>query len=210
MAAVKNLRSSLIKEFEEITYAKVVLLGSMAVGKTSLVKKFCFDKFKNNQPSTIHVDFATVKVLLPDMNKPIVLQIWDTVGQERFSNMNVSFMRRAAAAIVIYNVTDRESFFRIDEFLSDIERVIPEAEVVIVGNKEDLGDRVISSEEGETLAKSHDYEFMETSALTGHNVDSLFHGIARALYKKNLQAKNDVLKLTGSATQKKKSSCCKS
>ncbi|ORX61662.1 ras-domain-containing protein [Hesseltinella vesiculosa] len=166
--------SSPLKKF------KMVFLGEQSVGKTSLITRFMYDTFDNTYQATIGIDFLSKTMYLSD--RTVRLQLWDTAGQERFRSLIPSYIRDSSVAVVVYDISNRESFNSISKWIDDVraERG-SEAIVVLVGNKTDLEKREVTSEEGEKRAKDLNVMFFETSAKAGHNVKNLFKRIAQAL-----------------------------
>uniref|UniRef100_A0A3P8PIS9 RAB6A, member RAS oncogene family n=1 Tax=Astatotilapia calliptera TaxID=8154 RepID=A0A3P8PIS9_ASTCA len=113
----------------------------------------------------------------------IRLQLWDTAGQERFRSLIPSYIRDSAAAVVVYDITNVNSFQQTTKWIDDV-RTERGSDVIImlVGNKTDLADkRQVSIEEGERKAKELNVMFIETSAKAGYNVKQLFRRVAAAL-----------------------------
>lgn len=160
---------------------KVVFLGDEAAGKTSLVRRYMYDTFEESIQATIAMDFQSKTVYLDD--RTVRLQLWDTAGQERFRSLIPSYIRDAAAAVVVYDLTKRSSFLGTKKWIDDVrtERGA-DAVVALVGNKSDLtSQREVSTEEGRRQADEMGVTFVETSAKLGHNVTSLFQCVASAL-----------------------------
>lgn len=161
---------------------KVVFLGDEAAGKTSLVRRYMYDTFELSIQATIGMDFQSKTVYLED--RTIRLQLWDTAGQERFRSLIPSYIRDAAAAVVVYDVTKRGSFVGIRKWIEDVRAERGEAAVVaLLGNKCDLGDsREVSTDEGRQQAEELGaIVFHETSAKDGTNVAPLFQQLADRL-----------------------------
>uniref|UniRef100_A0A060T4Y8 ARAD1C45540p n=1 Tax=Blastobotrys adeninivorans TaxID=409370 RepID=A0A060T4Y8_BLAAD len=160
---------------------KLVFLGEQSVGKTSLLSRFMYDSFDAQYKATIGIDFMSKTMYLPD--RTIRLQLWDTAGQERFRTLIPSYIRDSNVAIVVYDITNRQSFMDAGKWIDDVKaergsQVI----IVLVGNKTDLGDkREVTEEEGETKAKQMGAIFIETSAKAGYNVKNLFKKVAMEL-----------------------------
>uniref|UniRef100_A0A8D3BVD4 Ras-related protein Rab-6A n=1 Tax=Scophthalmus maximus TaxID=52904 RepID=A0A8D3BVD4_SCOMX len=149
---------------------KLVFLGEQSVGKTSLITRFMYDSFDNTYQATIGIDFLSKTMYLED--RTIRLQLWDTAGQERFRSLIPSYIRDSAAAVVVYDITNVNSFQQTTKWIDDV-RTERGSDVIImlVGNKTDLADkRQITTEEGEQRAKEMNVLFIETSAKTGYNV----------------------------------------
>ena len=162
---------------------KIIVIGNSGVGKSCLTLKATQDIFKEDFTSTIGFQFFSFHVKIND--KIIKLQIWDTCGQEIYRSLITNFYRSTALAIICYSVTDRKSFEETEIWLRNVKaNSDPNCKVFLIGNKIDLSDRVVSTEEGINLKKDHGFEcFMETSAKDGINVRELFVNCALSLYK---------------------------
>ncbi|XP_059680594.1 ras-related protein Rab-41 isoform X1 [Gavia stellata] len=149
---------------------KLVFLGEQSVGKTSLITRFMYDSFDNTYQATIGIDFLSKTMYLED--RTVRLQLWDTAGQERFRSLIPSYIRDSTIAVVVYDITNLNSFQQTSKWIDDV-RTERGSDVIImlVGNKTDLADkRQITTEEGEQRAKELNVMFIETSAKTGYNV----------------------------------------
>ncbi|KAJ1915332.1 hypothetical protein IWQ60_008470 [Tieghemiomyces parasiticus] len=157
--------------------AKVVILGSQSVGKTSLVIRYVQKTFSPNCPSTIGASFMATKLLVDGYK--IRLQIWDTAGQDRFRPMAPMYYRGATAAILVYDITSAKSFEEIDSWIKVLQ---------IVGNKCDLEHlREVSTEEAEAYGKKQlgpDHTLFEVSAKDDEDVDEMFTHITRRILNK--------------------------
>ncbi|CAM8920900.1 unnamed protein product [Rhodiola kirilowii] len=163
--------------------AKLVLLGDMGTGKTSLVLRFVKGQFYDYQESTIGAAFFTQVLSLNEGT--IKFDIWDTAGQERYHSLAPMYYRGAAAAVVVYDLTSMESFLRAKKWVLELQRQgNPNLVMFLVANKADLHDkRKVSAEEGEQYAKENGLSFLEASAKTAQNVNELFYEIAKKLAK---------------------------
>ncbi|XP_027233706.1 ras-related protein Rab6 isoform X3 [Penaeus vannamei] len=160
---------------------KLVFLGEQSVGKTSLITRFMYDSFDNTYQATIGIDFLSKTMYLED--RTVRLQLWDTAGQERFRSLIPSYIRDSTVAVVVYDITNANSFHQTSKWIDDV-RTERGSDVIImlVGNKTDLSDkRQVSTEEGERKAKELNVMFIETSAKAGYNVKQLFRRVAAAL-----------------------------
>eukprot|EP00053_Salpingoeca_punica_P004122 m.47282 g.47282 ORF g.47282 m.47282 type:complete len:208 (-) comp12620_c0_seq1:318-941(-) len=160
---------------------KLVFLGEQSVGKTSLITRFMYDSFDNTYQATIGIDFLSKTMYLED--RTVRLQLWDTAGQERFRSLIPSYIRDSSVAVVVYDITNRNSFQQTSKWIDDV-RTERGQDVIImlVGNKTDLADkRQVSTEEGEAKAKELNVMFIETSAKVGSQVKQLFKRVAAAL-----------------------------
>ncbi|KAH9556174.1 hypothetical protein CY35_07G012100 [Sphagnum magellanicum] len=136
-------------------------------------------------------------------NKPIKLQIWDTAGQESFRSITRSYYREAAGALLVYDITRRETFNHLASWLEDArQHANSNMTIMLIGNKCDLAHRrAVSTEEGEQFAKENGLVFMETSAKTVHNVEDAFINTASKIYQKIeegiFDVSNEVVLTTG-------------
>jgi len=163
---------------------KVLIIGNSGVGKSCLLLRFAENLFSENYISTIGVDFKIRKIQLE--GKTIKLQIWDTAGQERFKTITKSYYRGSNGIVVVYDITDRESFEHVQHWMSEIDmHASSDVCRLLVGNKADLTEeRTVKTEEGETLARQFGIPFLETSAKESLNVEVMFNTMAAAMKKK--------------------------
>ncbi len=157
---------------------KLVFLGDIYVGKTSIINQFMFENFDINYQATIGIDFLSKTLSVDD--KSMRLQLWDTAGQERFRSLIPNYIRDSSAAIIVFDVTNRQTFTSLEKWVEDVRNERGTSVVVaIVGNKTDKNEeRCIPLEEAEEKAKLLGTIYHETSAKTGHNVKELFVKIA--------------------------------
>ncbi|XP_076887601.1 ras-related protein RABA5a-like [Bidens hawaiensis] len=161
---------------------KIVLIGDSAVGKSNLLARFARDEFYPNSKSTIEVEFQTQKIDIK--GKEIKAQIWDTAGQERFRAVTSAYYRGAVGALLVYDISRRQTFDSIGRWLNELHTHSDMNVVsILVGNKSDLKDaREVSMEEGKLLAESEGLFFMETSALDSSNVTAAFETVVKEIY----------------------------
>lgn len=168
---------------------KLILIGDEGTGKSSLMTRFCDQHFSSSYVATIGVDFKirTIEVDVEGGARAVVkMQMWDTAGQERFNSITKSFYRGAHVLVVVYDVTNRESFNHVTRWLSGCLEVtgstIP---TCLIGNKSDLERiRQVDTEEGATLASHHGMHFTEASAKDGDNVATVFSEMAAQYVRK--------------------------
>lgn len=161
---------------------KLVLIGDSGVGKSCLLLRFANAKFSETYISTIGVDFRfkTVKV----DGKTIKLQIWDTAGQGRFRTITSSYYRGADGIILVYDITHRESFDHVSDWLEEITKHASEACCkLIVGNKSDAPGRAVTTDEARVKADELHIPFLETSAKASTNVEEAFLTMAATLLR---------------------------
>jgi small GTP-binding protein len=161
---------------------KIVLLGDSGVGKSNLLTRFVHNTFAADSKSTIGVEFATKSI--ETEGRRVKLQIWDTAGQERFRAITSAYYRGALGALLIYDVTRRETFAGVEKWLDELRQHADERVfVMLVGNKSDLRHlRQVEKEAASALAERHDIGFIETSAADGLGVEVAFHRVATAIF----------------------------
>ena len=160
--------------------------------------------------TTIGIDFK-IKIINLE-NKLIKLQIWDTAGQERFRTITKTYYKGAHGIILTYDVTDQDSFKNIRNWIKQIEaNAQGNVKRVLVGNKCDKPDRVVTEEEGKKLADDYSMSFFETSAKTNKNVTEVFYHLTKEILKANEGNKElSGKKLTKTDNSKEgKRRCCK-
>ena len=165
---------------------KLVLLGESSVGKSSLVLRFVKGQFHEFQESTIGAAFLTQTVQIDDTT--VKFEIWDTAGQERYHSLAPMYYRGAQAAIVVYDITNKESFQKAQTWVKELQRqASPNIVIALAGNKIDLANkRVVTFEEAKAYADECSLLFMETSAKTAANVMDIFTSIAKKLPKNDV------------------------
>ncbi|XP_026543529.1 ras-related protein Rab-4B [Pseudonaja textilis] len=163
---------------------KFLVIGSAGTGKSCLLHQFIESKFKQDSNHTIGVEFGSKVVTVG--GKTVKLQIWDTAGQERFRSVTRSYYRGAAGALLVYDITSRETYNALTNWLTDA-RTLASLNIVIIlcGNKKDLdADREVTFLEASRFAQENELMFLETSALTGENVEEAFLKCARTILNK--------------------------
>eukprot|EP00479_Gromia_sphaerica_P007717 TRINITY_DN2673_c0_g1_i1.p1 TRINITY_DN2673_c0_g1~~TRINITY_DN2673_c0_g1_i1.p1 ORF type:complete len:183 (-),score=38.53 TRINITY_DN2673_c0_g1_i1:300-848(-) len=164
------------------------MIGDSGVGKSCLLLRFADDSFTTSFITTIGIDFR-IKTVEID-GKRCKLQIWDTAGQERFRTITQAYYRGAMGILMVYDVTDEESFKNIRNWIQNIEaHASDNVEKVLVGNKCDMDDkRAVSQGQGKELAEEYSIPFYETSAKSGEHVEEAFVGIARQIRSRQVSA----------------------
>eukprot|EP00347_Sterkiella_histriomuscorum_P016491 403352976 len=160
---------------------KVVFLGDQSVGKTSIIHRFIYDSFDENYQATIGIDFMSHKMYVED--KIIILNLWDTAGQERFKSLIPSYIKDSAVAIVVFDITSRQSFQSVDKWIEDAKNLRDDDVLLILaGNKADLADqRQVSYEEATDYAAKRNIMYFEVSARAGTNITMCFNQLAKKL-----------------------------
>lgn len=184
---------------------KVVFVGNSAVGKTSFLRRLCEDHFFPGVAATVGIDYRVKTVCVDDSQ--VALQLWDTAGQERYRCITQQFFRKADGVIVMYDLTARQSFLCVRQWLSSVEEAVGDhLPVLLLGNKVDKEtEREVPRGLGEQLAKENNLLFYECSAFSGHNTqESLLH-LARVLKEQEDTEKGDTVQVGCPA---KKKPCC--
>jgi len=156
---------------------KIIMIGDSGVGKSCVLKAFMGDPYQPGYTSTIGVDFEIKPVVLE--GKTVNLQIWDTAGQERFRTITTSYYRSSDTILMVYDVTDQNTFKNLDSWLEDV-RLYARKNVLIIllGNKVDLPDeREVDFKVAEEFAQRNGMEYVEVSAKEGVNVQEAFKKI---------------------------------
>lgn len=153
---------------------KLLIIGNSSVGKTSFLFRYADDAFTSAFVSTVGIDFKVKTVYKNE--KRIKLQIWDTAGQERYRTITTAYYRGAMGFILMYDITNEESFAAVQDWSTQIKTYSwDNAQVILVGNKCDMGDeRVVSVDSGRLLAEQLGFEFFEASAKENVNVKQTF------------------------------------
>jgi small GTP-binding protein len=161
---------------------KFIIVGNSAVGKSCLLLRFDEDRFQPIHDVTVGVTFSIKMVQIEGQD--VKVQIWDTAGQEIFRSITRSYYRDSACAIIVYDITDKSSFDKVEEWIRDVCNLAPpDCLLVLFGNKVDLEQqRAILAEQGQDLADRHGLLFFETSAATGRNVAHAFNECVTAVY----------------------------
>ena len=192
-------------KFEDI---KLITLGNSTVGKSSFMIKYIDNSFTFNYTTTLGVDFKQKKIKLKN-GKDVRLRIFDTAGQERFKSVSLSFIKKADGVILIYDISDLDSFEAVDNWIKSIKEIGKEKlPIVLVGNKCDLSDdeRKISLKEGQDKANEFQIPFYETSCKDGINIKEVFEKLVDDIIEKGNKNIRGEFKILNKG--KKKEKCC--
>ncbi|KAF9764698.1 Ras-related protein Rab-5A [Nosema granulosis] len=181
-------------ELKSYTY-KMVVLGYYSVGKSSLVLKYVKGEFNPNEESTIGASFLTKTMFVNDYS--IKFEIWDTAGQERYNSLIPMYYRGAQVALIVYDITSRESFETAKRWVEELKFEKPSEFIkVLIGNKTDLEkDRQVQTLEAREYAAQHNLSFLETSAKEDINVSKIFETVAIKVPKEKPRPQKKGLKL---------------
>ena len=179
---------------EEIESCKVVLIGESGVGKTSIISQFINETFQVNMESTSGATFSSKVVTLSNKNK-IKLEIWDTAGQERYRALTKMFYKDAAAAILVCDITDKNSFIQIKEYWVDqIKQNNDNIILIIVANKSDLYEKeAIDENEVRNYANELNANFIVCSALNRSGIEDIFVAVGNNYFEKKYNKNNNSL-----------------
>lgn len=201
-------------EDKKLRECKVVMIGDTGVGKTHLLARYLYNTFDLNTPSTVSATFATKKVKKENGDE-IVLQLWDTAGQEAYKGLTKLYFKNAYGIIIVYDITRRDSFDEIKNYWykQAKDNTYPGIKIAIVGNKQDLyQEEKVSDEEARTYAEKIGAMFKLTSALDATGVDDLFNEMANALDDIDLSSSSSMsnyVKLDKKKkTKKDQAGCC--
>lgn len=190
---MSNLQNNFNQKIDYVF--KVVLIGDSAVGKSQLLARFSRNEFSIESKATIGVEFQT-RTLTID-RKTVKAQIWDTAGQERYRAVTSAYYRGALGAMLVYDITKRQSFDHVARWLEELRgHADKNIVIMLIGNKTDLGTlRAVPTEDAKEFAQRENLFFMETSALDSINVEPSFLTVLTEIYrivsKKNLVANEE-------------------
>ncbi len=201
---------------------KIVIMGEASVGKTNLLLRYTFDTFDDCQKPTIGMDFLSKDLVIDKCN--VKVQFWDTAGQEKYRSLASSYYRIANGAILVYDVTNKDSFKQISRWLEEIKNNTgKDLKVMLIGNKNDLIDlREVSLDEGRALAEEKNLFFWETSAKENTDlvVQKAFNALIGECKKDVLQnekqkhnpesssLKSGLFEIKGPSDLQKSNTCC--
>ena len=193
---------------------KIILLGDSSVGKTSLILRFCDDKFMEIGTSTIGVDTKTKDVR--HNGKKIQLEIWDTAGEERFRTLAKNSYQGSDGILLVYDLTQKKTFSNIKHWYDNIKNNIDidKVAIILVGNKSDLPDPQVKKESSEKFCEQYNLQLIETSCKENINIEETFNLLIEKMIKKynddKKEFKNRTSKLdkNTSIVKKDKKKCC--
>lgn len=170
---------------------KFIIIGDEAVGKTCLLLQFTDKRYRTSHQVTVGVEFGSRTVDIA--GRLVKLQCWDTAGQDRFRSIIRSYYRGAAGALLVYDITRKDSFEHVSQWVKEArQNADPDLMITLVGNKCDkVTERQVSYEEGHAFAHRNGLYFLETSAVTGHMVDEAFTVTAKLVYQRNVEEQHD-------------------
>ena len=164
---------------------KVVLVGDSGVGKTNIMSKYLKNEFHEDSKATVGVEFGAKQFTVE--GHVIKAQIWDTAGQERYKAITSAYYKGAKGAFIVYDITRKNTFDSVSRWVSDLTATADKKiSIILIGNKSDLEDqRQVTKEMGEEKANQLQVAFLETSAMSGENLEKGFQMMINEIYKKN-------------------------
>jgi len=176
---------------------KLIIIGDSGIGKSCLLNRFADDSYTDAYISTIGVDFKIRTIEIG--GRVCKLQIWDTAGQERFRTIIASYYRGAHGIIIVFDITNPDTFANCEMWLTEIQRYSSEQAIrILVGTKSDLTDRrKVAYADAQEFAAKYGMEYIETSAKHGINVESAFLNLAKQLCSANRTIKDKQLNSSG-------------
>ena len=208
-----------MSEEEYEMMVKVIIIGDSSVGKTNIMNKYLKNIFNEDSKATVGVEFGSKLFTIDGHN--IKAQIWDTAGQEKYKAITGAYYKGSKGAFIVYDITRKETFDSVDRWINDLKCTAdPKITIILIGNKCDLEHRrEILKAQGEEKARSFGCAFLETSALSGDNIEKGFQTMITEIYKKfknetivdddlDNMGKAEDLKLNKTEDNKKKKVCC--
>ena len=186
---------------------KIILIGDTSVGKTNILSRFIRNEFDENSKSTIGVEFGTKNFNLND--KIIKAQIWDTAGQERYRSITTAYYRGAAAIIICCDITNKESFYNLNNWIEEVSKYIDkDVDKLVLLNKCDLkSEKKIDQSEISKFEKERGIKVMEVSAKTGEGIENAFQYIIGKLINKSDGKSSNTMTLQGGIAGLNKGCC---
>jgi len=170
---------------------RVVIVGDSGVGKSNLLTRFTSQTFSYDTKSTIGVDFSDKTLMV--QGERVKAQIWDTAGQERYRGITQHYYRGATGALIVYDISSRDSFENAEFWLEEVKKhSASDIVILLIGNKSDLEERrEVETSEATAFAEENNVSFLETSALDDTNVEEAFTMCIEEVYRRQVTARPD-------------------
>ena len=173
---------------------QLILIGESGVGKTSLIRRYTNNIFNSSHIETIGIEFYTQEERINE--RIIQIKFWDTAGQELFHSLTKNFYRKADGIIIVYDITNRESFERVHDWIKSVydnSDNYKEVQMIIVGNKIDLEEkREVSKNEGVKVGEFFEIDFFEASAKNAEGVKNFMIKIIKDILNNKVNNRNDI------------------
>ena len=166
---------------------KIVFMGNISVGKTSLINRYVHGGFIEEYQPTVGIDFVTKSIPIPEKSLNLQLQLWDTAGQEKYQSVIPIYIKDSTISIVVFDLTETKSFDTVQKWVEEIKSIRGEnAEVLLVGNKSDLKDlrKVTKEDADKKIGELKLPKYYEISAKTGDGISTLFEDVVKILSDK--------------------------
>ena len=184
----------------------IITLGSSEVGKTCIIRRYIDNEYISSTISTIGIDCKAKIFTINSIKYKIIY--YDTAGQERYASISSKYIKSANGVILVYDITNKKTFSKIEEWSNILERNNKNYSAVLVGNKMDLeSERQVSTNEGLTLANKLNIEFFETSCLTNQNIEEMMNKISTLTINRFDSKRNSNLSLN-KVNKKNGKNCC--
>ena len=184
---------------------KVAMVGASGVGKTAIVTMYTQHEFSENHVATIGTSYSACRVELE--NKTVLLNIWDTAGEEKFWSLIPLYLRNADACVIVFSLVNDESFRALDDIYAKTVDKSDNVYMVLCGNMADKADD-LNTGPFEDWARDHNVKFFATSAKTGEGLSELFMDVASALVDSNHRVREDARMEMDITETKRESGCC--
>ncbi len=173
---------------------KVVLLGESGVGKTSIINQFTTNEFQEDQISTTGASFSSKTFSFEETGKNLSFEIWDTAGQEKYRSLSKMFYKDAGVAILVYDITSKESFEELKKYwVAQLREYGPQNIIIaITGNKSDLDNEQVDEEEVRNYAKENNFLYKRTSAKNHSSIIDLFHDVGMKFLDPEFQQRDEI------------------
>jgi small GTP-binding protein len=185
---------------------KVVVLGSAGVGKTALLDRVANNVFNNTQIPTVGAQYVSVEMKVE--NEVCTFELWDIAGQEVFRSLVGFYTRDAAGVFLVFDLTHRQSYTDLPQWLELLQESAPTVKVIIFGNKSDLAsEREVAADSADEFATEHGCCYYEGSAKTGFGVRDAFDKMAETIFAKDSHRQASTVVLTAGPKDAKKKCC---
>lgn len=172
-APIRGTSPALEREYLQPQRLKIISMGNLGAGKSCMIKRFCEEKFVSKYISTIGIDYGVKSLIISD--REVRVNFWDFSGQDEFLHVRNEFYKDAQGALLVYDVTSRPSFEALNHWIEEAVKFgIERYSCIVCANKIDKMHRVVTEDEGKVFARSKGWEYFETSACTGVNINSAF------------------------------------